>query len=441
MAATRKESSHSTQIKPFFILTLPRSGSTLLRNMLDAHPQVTCPPETHLASLAKVTMSLWMDMNDRQSAADRHRLGLSHVRRNINSFIRWHLREAGKDIYCDKSLPNLDHAPLLIEALPGVKFICLYRHSMDQVASAVEASKWGYNAFGLLPYASSSLENLVIGLTRAWCERTQTIRLIERGLGARYFALRYESLVTNPGQTLRGLCDFLDVPFTDAMVSNGLAELRQRGHGDQKVLDNWNVNLTSLGRGSTVPIQQLPELSRAFMNKLLADLDYPLVESNWNLEPSPFRAGLATPGDYLVIQAFFQDHVARQLRSALLDVVPGGFRVRVRVEETAGTHSWVLDASERTVILDENSTVSCESSIVARAAALLSVAAGHLELADAHARGDVRSGSTDNWANLQGLRLLGLALCGYDPDRANYVGAFTTDLLTRGLGSREGDRG
>ncbi len=36
---------------PVFILTLPRSGSTLLRFLLDSHSHITCPPETQMALL------------------------------------------------------------------------------------------------------------------------------------------------------------------------------------------------------------------------------------------------------------------------------------------------------------------------------------------------------------------------------------------------------
>jgi sulfotransferase family protein len=36
---------------PVFVLCMGRSGSTLLRFLLDAHPELACPPETSLPEL------------------------------------------------------------------------------------------------------------------------------------------------------------------------------------------------------------------------------------------------------------------------------------------------------------------------------------------------------------------------------------------------------
>jgi hypothetical protein len=34
--------------RPIFVLTVARSGSTLLRFILDSHPDLACPPETNI---------------------------------------------------------------------------------------------------------------------------------------------------------------------------------------------------------------------------------------------------------------------------------------------------------------------------------------------------------------------------------------------------------
>ena len=44
---------------PSFVVLLgfPRSGTTLLSRLLDAHPEISCPPETHLLSAASRFLS------------------------------------------------------------------------------------------------------------------------------------------------------------------------------------------------------------------------------------------------------------------------------------------------------------------------------------------------------------------------------------------------
>ena len=44
---------------PVFILTGSRSGSTLLRFILDTHPDLACPPETNFTGAALHMLRSW----------------------------------------------------------------------------------------------------------------------------------------------------------------------------------------------------------------------------------------------------------------------------------------------------------------------------------------------------------------------------------------------
>ena len=46
-------------LDPVFVICNGRSGSTLLRFLLDAHPQLACPPETNLPALAVQLATVW----------------------------------------------------------------------------------------------------------------------------------------------------------------------------------------------------------------------------------------------------------------------------------------------------------------------------------------------------------------------------------------------
>src|SRR3981081_2243878 len=47
---------------PVFVLCAGRSGSTLLRLLLDAHPDLACPPETKLPEIFGRLITLWSAM-------------------------------------------------------------------------------------------------------------------------------------------------------------------------------------------------------------------------------------------------------------------------------------------------------------------------------------------------------------------------------------------
>jgi hypothetical protein len=49
---------------PVFVLCMGRSGSTLLRFLLDAHPELACPPETSLPALCGQLSVVWSLISD-----------------------------------------------------------------------------------------------------------------------------------------------------------------------------------------------------------------------------------------------------------------------------------------------------------------------------------------------------------------------------------------
>src|ERR1035438_6509419 len=57
---------------PVFVLCCGRSGSTLLRFLLDAHPDLACPPETNMAVLCAHLASTWSLLAGAPVAADQH---------------------------------------------------------------------------------------------------------------------------------------------------------------------------------------------------------------------------------------------------------------------------------------------------------------------------------------------------------------------------------
>src|SRR6184192_3891732 len=139
---------------PVFVVCAGRSGSTLLRFLLDAHPDLACPPETRLPAMCAQIATVWLQLAgspppDSAAAKDHGgqpavpRPAIAGIRQTMNMMAGPYLAQRGKRRYCDKSLGAAEHVPVLREVFPGAKFLCLYRHPMDVIASGIEASPWG----------------------------------------------------------------------------------------------------------------------------------------------------------------------------------------------------------------------------------------------------------------------------------------------------------
>ena len=125
---------------PVFILACPRSGSTLLRVLLDAHPVLACPPETNIAQWCVQLWSIWslLDPDCRQEKLTEE--AMQHIHSMVSGPLTAYLRHRGKSRWCDKSLGTVQYAQQLAQIYEKAKFICLHRHAMDVINSGLEAT-------------------------------------------------------------------------------------------------------------------------------------------------------------------------------------------------------------------------------------------------------------------------------------------------------------
>jgi hypothetical protein len=152
---------------PMFVLCEARTGSTLLRFLVDAHPDVACPSETNLPALCHELVTLWSIMTGHPAPSQRvpGQLPvlpddvLDGMRASIDLMMSAHLERVGKTWFCDKSLGSAMHAKLLLQLYPDTKFVCLYRHPMDVIASGLEACPWGLVGYGFDPYIAATPGN------------------------------------------------------------------------------------------------------------------------------------------------------------------------------------------------------------------------------------------------------------------------------------------
>lgn len=209
-----------------FVVGCPRSGTTLLRIMLDKHPKLAIPPESHfvlpalraecnpaqpphLANLRnRLSASSWFHSwavpltEVEQEWSDRRPDDGSEALRGV---FRCYARRQGKELFGDKTPWYGTDIPTLARAFPEARFVHIIRDGRDVALSLLERVE-------LPPYT-------VPAAIAHWRRRVLAASVAGAALGPkRYCEVRYEDLLEDPEWSLRRLCMFLDLDFSPQML-------------------------------------------------------------------------------------------------------------------------------------------------------------------------------------------------------------------------------
>lgn len=219
---------------PVFIVGMPRSGTKLLRELLNSHSRICIPEyETEFYPYLVSICEKYKDLSDflafdkfykeivslpyfvyRKkyasviSSADWYQycveINQSFSPASIFECLIRHDAECPKDvknIWGDKSPTYIKHMALLQRHFPDARFVHIVRDVRDYCLSINKA--WGKN---------------MLRACQRWTDDVSAARKFAEKFPTQYFQLRYEDLLSKPEEELQGICDFIQINFEETML-------------------------------------------------------------------------------------------------------------------------------------------------------------------------------------------------------------------------------
>lgn len=261
-----------------------RSGTTLLRTILNAHPELAVANEPQfMGSVARQRNRLESDGLDVPAFlrvvygnANFERLGLDHTTVElalretdpgtladaIRCVFAVFAEREGKNLYGDKTPGYVVQMPVLSDMFPEAQFIHLIRDGRDVALSYIERP-WGPSTVG-----ESALY---------WRSRVGRGRAAGNKLGSRrYLEARYEDLVADPETTIRRICEFLTLDFAPKMLEyqNDAEKFIADSHQPEAFTALTRPPTSGLRDWSTSMDPTDVELFETIAGGLLSDLGY-----------------------------------------------------------------------------------------------------------------------------------------------------------------------
>ncbi|MEQ1930122.1 MAG: sulfotransferase [Parvularculaceae bacterium] len=257
---------------PIFIGGCPRSGTTLLRALLDSHPSIVCGPELRaFPALASLSADMRRVMGE--TLAVHYRLPAERLdavfAELIGSFLEPLREKSGKARAAEKTPANALHFAELARLFPEAHFVQIIRDGRDVVASLL-AMDWKDDRTG----ARLAVTTDAGAAARAWADHIAGGRAAGAA-GGRYRELRYERLVENAEREMRTLTAFLNEPWSDAVLAfNTVNRAGQGANESSAPRISRDIDAAAVGRWRT----QLPPEARAAVKReagaLLIELGY-----------------------------------------------------------------------------------------------------------------------------------------------------------------------
>jgi sulfotransferase family protein len=205
-----------------FVVGMNRSGTTLLRMMLDSHPELTIPPETHFVpDVIKACRRRDASPESALAAMKSHRewgdFGFSDEEmlerlrargrkldpgEALRAFYEAYAERVSKPRWGEKTPRYVGKMRQIQAVLPEARFVHVIRDGRDVALSVLDRTVRDITASDV---------------AKRWKRKVQKARDAAPKL-RHYTEVRYEDLILDTEPTLRRICDFIDLEWSDDVL-------------------------------------------------------------------------------------------------------------------------------------------------------------------------------------------------------------------------------
>jgi hypothetical protein len=280
------------------VLGVPRSGTTLLRRLLDAHPEFHCPPETNLLGAA----SRFLEEHPHAgglavgvvpglafSGLEEEQV-LGRLREFVFGFFRELAQRAGKPRWAEKTATDVFHVDA-IERLCGgrCRYLIVTRSPLDAICSMQELSE---RMQAYLPELHAYVQrhpSTLEAFAHAWVDANQRLLELERRHPDWCLRLRYEDLAADPARAMARVFEFLGAPADPAaLIARAMDKTGEAGLGDWRTYERSGIDGASVGRARTLDAWTVRRLLE-IVNPLMPALGYEALRAPAAPDPAIAR--------------------------------------------------------------------------------------------------------------------------------------------------------
>ena len=204
---------------PVFLIGFPRSGTTLLEQVLDSHPRLqTLEEKPMMAAVEQALQAIvGSDTNAPVTLDDGQ---VARLRAVYWEEARKHIELRPGALLVDKLPLNIIRVPLIWRVFPEARFILALRHPCDVTLSCL-MQNFGVNDAMAGFVSLEGIAQIYAKVMGGWLENAGRLPL-------HWQRIRYEDLITNFEAETRALLEFLGVGWDDAVLEH-TRHAQQRG--------------------------------------------------------------------------------------------------------------------------------------------------------------------------------------------------------------------
>lgn len=263
-ASGSMEFNYSRNMPIVFIGGMPRSGTTLLRVMLDTHPDIRCGGETRVIPRLLNLRNTWLKAPLEYQRLVEAGITADVLDNAIGEFILEIIARHGRPAkrLCNKDPFTLKSAVYIHSLFPSSQFLFLVRDGRA-VAHSIISRKVTISGFNITDYRQCLMK---------WNAATQSMYDQCNNLGSKVcLPVYYEQLVLHPERTLKTVMNFLDLPWSDSVL-----------HHEKYVNQPDGIELSKLERSTD---QVVKPINTEMLSKWVGAIPEDVVEDMPEIAP------------------------------------------------------------------------------------------------------------------------------------------------------------